>query len=89
MFSAARCAWLGFVEAHRFEAALVPLAGFLVLVLFYLFQDRIRRLPRRVFQITVTIFIFGGLGAVVYETLSPQECTASPDALNVSHRFGP
>jgi hypothetical protein len=88
MFSAVRCAWLGFVEAHRFEAALVPLAGFLALILFFLLQDRMRRVPRRIFQIAVTIFIIAGLGAIIYETLSPKECTAASDELNIRGRSG-
>ena len=88
MLSAARCAWLGFVEADRFEAALVPLGGFLVLILFFLFQDKMRRATRRAFQIAVTIFIIAGLAAIVYETLSPKECTASADELNIRGRSG-
>ena len=88
MLSAARCAWLGFVEANRFEAALIPLSGFLVLILFFMFQDRMRRALRRIFQIAVTIFIFIGVGAVIYETLSPKECTASSDELNIRGRPG-
>ena len=88
MFSAARCAWLGFVEAHRFEAALVPLAGFLALILFFLLQDRMKRVARRIFQIAVTIFIFAGVAAVIYETLSPKECTAASDELNIRGRSG-
>lgn len=83
MLSAARCAWLGFVEANRFQAALIPLGGFLILILFSLFQDRMRRVVRRIFQVAVTIFIVIGLGAVIYETLAPQECAASSDELNV------
>ena len=79
MLSAARCAWIEFVEAYRFEAALIPLGGFLALILFLWFQDRIRRLLRRIFQITIVIFIFVGLGAIMYETLSPAECTASSE----------
>lgn len=87
MLSAARCAWLGFVDANRFQAALIPLGGFVVLILFFLFQDRMRRAVRRAFQITVTIFIIIGLGAIVYETLAPQECTtASSDEPNLSRR---
>jgi hypothetical protein len=77
MLSAARCAWLDFVAANRSHAALVPLGGFLVLILFSLFQERIRTLPRRIFQIAITVFICAGLGAVIYETQSPRECAAS------------
>ena len=88
MLSAARCAWLGFVEANRFEAALVPLGGFLALIMFFLFQDRMRRVPRRIFQIVLTLFIIAGLAAVIYETLTPKECTASSDELNVRGRSG-
>jgi hypothetical protein len=88
MLSAARCAWLGFVEANRFEAALIPLGGFLVLILFFLLQDRMRRALRRIFQIAVTVFIIAGLGAITYETLSPKECTASSDELNIRGRSG-
>ena len=88
MLSAARCAWLGFVEANRLEAALVPLGGFLVLILFFMFQDRMRRVLRRIFQIAVTIFIIIGVGAIVYETLSPKQCTASSDGLNIRGRSG-
>lgn len=88
MLSAARCAWLGFVEAHRFEAALIPLGGFLVLILFFLLQDRMRRATRRAFQIVVTIFIIAGVGAITYETLSPKECAASSDELNIRGRSG-
>jgi hypothetical protein len=86
MISAARCAWLGFVEAHRFDAALIPFGGFFVLILFFLFQDRMRRVTRRAFQIGVTIFIIVGLGAVLYEMLSPNECVASSDELNIGGR---
>ena len=81
MLSAARCAWLGFVEAHRFEAALVPLGGFLVFILFFVLQDKMRRATRRAFQIAVTIFIIAGLSAVTYEMLSPKECAVSSDEL--------
>ena len=88
MLSAARCAWLGFVEANRPEAALIPLGGFLVLSLFFLFQDRVRRATRRAFQIAVTIFIIAGAGAITYETLSPKECAASSDELNIRGRSG-
>jgi hypothetical protein len=88
MFSAVRCAWLGFVEAHRSEAALVPLGGFLALILFFLLQDRMRRVPRRIFQVAVTIFIFAGVAAVIYETLTPKECTAASDELNIRGRSG-
>jgi hypothetical protein len=88
MLSAARCAWLEFVAANRFEAALVPIGGFLVFVLFLLFQDRMRRVPRRIFQIAITIFILGGVGAIIYETLSPQECSNASGEPNVSRRFG-
>lgn len=88
MLSAARCAWLAFVDANRFEAALVPIGGFLVFILFLLFQDRIKRVPRRIFQIVITIFILVGVGAIIYETLSPQECTASPVEPNISPRSG-
>ena len=88
MLSAARCAWLGFVEANRFDAALVPLGGFLVLILFFLLQDRMRRVPRRIFQIAVAIFIIVGVGAITYETLSPKECTAASNELNIRDRFG-
>jgi hypothetical protein len=88
MLSAARCAWLGFVEASRFEAALIPLGAFLVLILFFLFQDRMRRVLRRIFQIAVTIFVIAGLGAITYETLSPKECTASSEELNSRERSG-
>ncbi|HEV2955289.1 MAG TPA: hypothetical protein VGX95_04155 [Xanthobacteraceae bacterium] len=77
MLWAARCAWLDFVEASRFQAALIPLGGFLALILFSLFRERIRTLPRRIFQIAITIFIFASLAAVIYETRSPQECTAA------------
>jgi len=77
MLSAARCAWLGFVEANRFEAALIPLGGFLVLILFFVFQDRMRRVLRRIFQIAVTIFIIAGVGAITYETLTPKVCTTA------------
>jgi hypothetical protein len=78
MLSAARCAWLDFVAASPLQAALIPLGGFLVLILFLLLQERISRLPRRIFQVAIIIFIFAGLAAVIYETHSPQECTASP-----------
>jgi hypothetical protein len=88
MLSAARCAWLGFIEANRFEAALVPLGGFLVLILFFLFQDRMKPGLRRIFQIAVIIFIIAGIGAIAYETLSPKECTASSDELNIRGRSG-
>ena len=88
MLSAARCAWLGFVEAHRLEAALVPLGGFLVFILFLLFQDRMRRAVRRIFQVAVTIFIIIGLGAIIYETVAPQECTMATSDENVSGRPG-
>jgi hypothetical protein len=89
MLSAARCAWLGFVEANRLEAALIPLGGFVVLILFFMFQDRMRRVLRRVFQIAITIFIIIGVGAIIYETLSPKECTpASLDRLNIRGRSG-
>ena len=88
MLSAARCAWLGFVEAHRFDAALIPFGGFLVLILFFLFQDRMRRVLRRIFQIAVTVFIIAGVGAITYEMLSPKECTLSSDELNSRGRFG-
>jgi len=77
MFSAARCAWLDFVATNRIEAALIPLGGFLALILFLLLQDRIGSLPRRILQIAIAIFIFVGLGAVIYEIQSPQECAAS------------
>jgi hypothetical protein len=77
MLSAARCAWLDFVEANRSQAALIALGGFLVLILFSLFQERLNKLPRRIFQVAIAIFIFAGLGAVIYETQSPQECTGS------------
>jgi hypothetical protein len=83
MFTAARCAWLGFVEAHRFDAVLIALGGFLVLVLFSLFHERIGRLPRRIFQLAIAMFIVVGVGAVVYEIQSPPECTASSDEANV------
>ena len=88
MLSAARCAWLGFVEAHRFEAAIIPLGGFLVLILFFTFQDRMRRVLRRIFQIAVTIFMIIGIGAITYETLSPKECTASSTELSIPGRSG-
>jgi hypothetical protein len=89
MLSAARCVWLGFVEANRLEAALIPLGGFVVLVLFFMFQDRMRRVLRRVFQIAITIFIIIGVGAIIYETLSPKECTAAAsDGLNIRGRSG-
>jgi hypothetical protein len=78
MLSAARCAWLDFVAASPLQAALIPLGGFLVLILFLLLQERISKLPRRIFQVTIIVFIFAGLAAVIYETRSPQECTASP-----------
>jgi transcriptional regulator of nitric oxide reductase len=78
--------WLDFVEANRLQAALIPLGGFLLLILFFLFQDRIRRLPRRFFQVAVTLFILGGLGAIVYETLSPQECATSSEQPDLGHR---
>jgi hypothetical protein len=78
MLSAARCAWLDFVDANRFQAALIPFGGFVVLILFLLFQEKIGRLPRRILQVALTIFIFAGLAAVIYETESPQECVASP-----------
>jgi hypothetical protein len=77
MLSTARCAWLDFVEAHRFAAALVPFGGFVLLILFLLFQERIGRLLRRGLQVAITIFIFVGVGAVIYETGSPPECTSS------------
>jgi hypothetical protein len=83
MLSAARCAWLGFVEANRFQAALIPLGGFLVFILFFLFQDRMRRAVRRIFQVAVMMFIIIGLGAVTYETLAPQECVGSSDEVNI------
>jgi hypothetical protein len=88
MLSAARCAWLEFVAANRFEAALVPLAGFLVLILFLALQDRLPRVPRRIFQIAIAIFILGGVGAIIYETLSPQDCTAPSVESDLSRRFG-
>ena len=88
MLSAARCAWLEFVAASRLEAALVPIFGFLLLILFLVFQDRIKRVPRRIFQIAIIIFILGGLGDIIYETLSPQECSAAPGDPNLSRRFG-
>jgi len=88
MLSAARCAWLGFVEVNRVEAALIPLGGFIVLILFFLFQDRMRRVLRRIFQIAVITFIIVGLGAIIYETLTPRECTASSDDLNIPGRSG-
>ena len=88
MLSAARCAWLAFVEAKRLEAALIPIGGFLVLILFLFFQDRLKRVPRRIFQITIVIFILGGLGDIIYETLSPQECSAASSEPNVGRRFG-
>jgi phosphoglycerol transferase MdoB-like AlkP superfamily enzyme len=77
MITAARCAWLAFVDAHRWEAALIPLLGFLVLVLFSLFQERIGRLPRRIFQVGAVVFICAGLAVVIYESLQPQDCPAS------------
>jgi uncharacterized membrane protein len=83
MLTAARCAWLDFVDAHRFEAVLIALSGFLVLVLFSLFHERIGRLPRKMFQLTIAIFIVVGLGAVIYEIHAPQDCTASSDEANV------
>lgn len=88
MLSAARCAWLEFVAASRLEAALVPIVGFLLLILFLVFQDRISRVPRRICQIVIIVFILGGLGDIVYESLSPQECGAAPGAPNVGRRFG-
>jgi hypothetical protein len=77
MLSTARCAWLDFVEAHRLQAALVPFVGFLMLILFLLFQEKIGRLPRRILQVAIMIFVFAGLAAVIYELQSPQECAAS------------
>lgn len=86
MLSAARCWWLEFAQANRSEAALIPLGGFLVLILFFLFQDRISRLPRRVFQIAVAIFILGGVSAITYETLSPRECATVVEEANAGPR---
>ena len=83
MLTAARCAWLDFVEAHRFEAVLIAVGGFLVLVLFSLFHERLGRLPRKLFQAAVALFIVVGLGAVIYEIQSPQDCMASSDEPNV------
>jgi hypothetical protein len=77
MLSSVRCAWLDFVEAHRLQAALVPLGGFLALILFLMFQEKIGRLPRRILQVAIMIFVFAGLAAVIYELQSPQECAAS------------
>jgi hypothetical protein len=87
MLTAARCAWLSFVEAHRFEAVLIALGGFLVLVLFSLFHERIGRLPRKIFQAAIAIFIVAGVGAVIYEIQSAQDCAASSDELNVDRPF--
>lgn len=83
MLTAARCAWLNFVEAHRFDAVLIALGGFLVLVLFSLLHERIGRLPRKIFQAAIAIFIIVGVGAVIYEIQSPQDCVASSDEPNV------
>jgi hypothetical protein len=88
MLTAARCVWLDFVEAHRFDAVLIALGGFLVLVLFSLLHERIGRLPRKIFQLAIAIFIVAGLGAVIYEIQSPQECTASLDEPNVDPSAG-
>lgn len=79
MFTAARCAWLDFVEAHRFETVLIALGGFLVLALFSLFHERIGRLPRRIIQLVIAIFIVFGVATVVYEIQSPRDCAASSD----------
>jgi hypothetical protein len=88
MLTAARCAWLDFVEAHRFDAVLIALGGFLVLVLFSLLHERIGRLPRRFFQLAIAIFIVAGLGAVIYEIQSPADCTASLDEPKVDPPAG-
>lgn len=81
MLTATRCAWLAFVEAHRFEAVLIPLGGFLVLILFSLLRERISRLLRQIFQVAIIVVICAGVAAVIYETRSPQECAAplAPD----------
>ena len=83
MLTAVRCAWLDFVEAHRFDAVLIALGGFVVLVLFSLFHERIGRWPRKIFQLAIAIFIVAGVGAVIYEIQSPPECTRSSDEANV------
>jgi hypothetical protein len=80
MLSATRCAWLEFVEANRIQAAVIPLAGFLVLIAFFLLQERIGNLPRRIFQIAIAVFVFAGVGVVIYEIESPQQCER-PSAL--------
>jgi hypothetical protein len=77
MLSTARCAWLDFVADHRLQAALIPFGGFVVLILFLLFQERIGRLWRRILQVAITIFILAGLADVIYEIRSEQECPAS------------
>jgi hypothetical protein len=74
MLTATRCAWLAFVDTHRFQAVLIVLAGFLALVLFSLLRERIGRLLRQVFQAAIIFVIFAGLAAVIYETRSPREC---------------
>jgi hypothetical protein len=79
MLTATRCAWLAFVEAHHFQAVLIPLGGFLVLVLFSLLRDRIGRLLRQIFQVAIILAICVGVAAVIYETRSPRECAAVPD----------
>ncbi|MBV8753311.1 MAG: hypothetical protein JO328_10690 [Hyphomicrobiales bacterium] len=83
MLTAARCAWLGFVEAHRFDAALIALGGFLVLGLFSLFHEHIGRWPRRIFQAAIAIFIVVGVAAVIYEIQSPPNCALSSEDSNV------
>jgi putative intracellular protease/amidase len=76
MLTATRCAWLAFVEAHRFAAVLIPLGGFLVLILFSLLRERIGRLLRQIFQLAIVVAICAGVAAVIYETRSPRECAA-------------
>ena len=76
MLTGARCAWLGFVEANRFQAVFIPLAGFLALILFSLLRERISRLLRHIFQVAILFVIFAGIAAVVYESGSPRECPA-------------
>jgi hypothetical protein len=83
MLTVSRCAWLDFVEAHRFDAVLIAFGGFLVLMLFSLFHERIGRLPRKIFQAAIAIFIVVGLAAVIYEIQSPRDCAASSDEPNV------